>query len=559
MSASAARAAGPFSAARAWLWVFAGAVALGAFLRMDQFTAQVLIDDEWHAVHQVIRLSPLQMFLDFGHADYSIPLGLLDGLEARWFGLSESAMRLPMLVCGLATLVLFPLYVAPRLGRATAAIFALLLAISPLLVIYSRMARPYAITLLLAWGAHAAFHDFDSARRNEWRSGAAYAITATLAAWLHPVIAPFVVAPFAWALVDLRREAPAALRTRFARLATLAAATALPMVALLAPPLLAHPEALTGKAGVDRPGLDTLVGVWYAWLGTPSTLAVLACCTLAAFGARDVWRELPIARTGLLGIALTLAAVALGAPSWSHNPLTLGRYLLPIVPLLLLTSAAGAVNIAGFVAAPHRAMRNAAAALVAAIPVLALAAASPLLDIVRYSRAQSLHLLYHVDFRPDHNPYLPYMAKIPLSPFWTRLAAAPRGSLRIAAAPFYFESYDWDAPRWERISGQTVIPGFLTGLCVDARAGEVPQSARFRFRNAVHLADAGALAAHGIDYVVWQKPFVQTGRGRPERVGADTAHCEAALRERFGTPAFEDEHLVAFRLPVAGTPARAQR
>ena len=71
--------------------------------------------------------------------------------------------------------------------------------------------------------------------------------------------------------------------------------------------------------------------------------------------------------------------------------------------------------------------------------------------------------------------------------------------------------------------------------------------------NAVHLADAAALAAHRIDYVVWQKPFVQTGRGRPEPIGRDTAHCEAALRARFGTPSYEDDALVAFRLPPAGS------
>jgi hypothetical protein len=343
-------------------------------------------------------------------------------------------------------------------------------------------------------------------------------------------------------------------RTRFLRLAALALATALPMAALLLPPLIAHPEALTGKAGIDRPALDTLVGIWYAWLGTPSTIALLTCCAMAAVGARTVWRQLPVARTGVAGIALTLAAVTLTGPTWSHNPLTLGRYLLPFAPLLLVAAAAGSVTIAGLVAAPGRAARNVVATLVSLIPALMLAAASPLIDMVRYSRAQSIHLLYHVDFRPDHNPYLPYMAKIPLSPFWASLAGAPHGSVRIAAAPFYFESYDWDAPRWERTSGQTVIPGFLTGLCVKARAGEVPQSPQFRFRNAVHLADPDALAAHGVDYVVWQKPFVQTGRGRPENVGADTAHCEAALRERFGAPAFEDEHLLAFRLPAAAPP-----
>jgi hypothetical protein len=114
------------------------------------------------------------------------------------------------------------------------------------------------------------------------------------------------------------------------------------------------------------------------------------------------------------------------------------------------------------------------------------------------------------------------------------------------------------------VSGQTVIPGFLTGLCVGERAGEIPQTPAFRFQNAVHLADPAALTAHEIDYVVWQKPFVQTGRGRPENIGADTAHCEAALRERFGPPTFEDAHLIAFRLTpavatAASSSARAER
>ena len=537
---------------RGWGCLLLVALAIGAWLRLDQFAAQVLIDDEWHAVHQLLRLPPSQMWLDFGHADYSIPLGLLYAVESHAFGLSETAMRWPMLACGVATLVLFPLYVAPRLGRPTAAVFALLLALSPLLFVYSRMARPYAITLLLVWGALAAFHRFDAAPSNRIAAAAGYAGMATLAAWLHPIVVPFVIAPFLWAGVDLARSSRGTRARRAKRLAVLAVATAAPVAALLAPPFLAHPESLAGKAGIDRPGLDTLVGVWYAWLGTPSTIAMLACSLLALIGTRDVWRALPVARTGVLGIALTLAAVIMTGPAWSYNPLTLARYLLPFLPLLLLAVAAGAVAFARFVAAPRRPLRNAAAVLVALTPIALLAHDSPLTELTRHPNAQTVHLVYHVDFRPERNPYLPYMAKIPLSPFWARLASEPRGSVRIAAAPFYFESYDWDAPRWERVSGQTVMPGFLTGLCVDARAGEVPRTPLYRFANAVHLVDATALAAHRIDYVVWQKPFVQTGRGRPEPIGRDTAHCEATLRERFGTPAYEDDTLIAFRLPATG-------
>ena len=298
-----------------------------------------------------------------------------------------------------------------------------------------------------------------------------------------------------------------------------------------------------------------MIGAWYAWLGTPSTAVVLLCVALAAYGAPGVWRALPEVRTGMLGVALTLMAVMLTRPMWSQNPLTLARYLLPFLPLLLLFVAAGSVRAASRVAAPPTSLRRGLAAAIAALPLAALAAQSPLAPMLRHPNAQTVHLVYHVDFRPERNPFLERFDRVPLSPFWAGLAARPAGSVRIAAAPFYFESFNWDAPRWERVSGQTVLPGYLTGLCVDRRWGEVPQSAMFRFRNAVHLADDRMLAQRGIDYVAWQKPYVQTDRGERVAIGEDTAHCEATLREKFGAPAFEDSAIVVFRVARADAPA----
>jgi hypothetical protein len=104
------------------------------------------------------------------------------------------------------------------------------------------------------------------------------------------------------------------------------------------------------------------------------------------------------------------------------------------------------------------------------------------------------------------------------------------------------------------------MPGYLTGLCVDRRWGEVPQDPAFRFRNAVHLADAEAVARRKIDYVVWQKPYVQTDGGGNVTIGRDTAHCEAVLREKFGSPAFEDSAIIVFRAARPDAPApSAQR
>lgn len=537
---------------RALPWVVVGAVLLGAYLRLDQFGAQVLIDDEWHAVHQLLRSAPAQMVRDFGYSDYSIPLGLLYWVEARFFGLSEELMRWPMMLCGLATLVLLPWYVGVRLGWATAAVFAVLIAISPLLYLYSRMARPYAVTLLLVWCALAAFQRFHSSPQGGAWAGAAFAITAVMAIWLHPIVAPFAVAPFLQAVADLRLVARSERWARVRRLAGLGLAAGALLAVVILPPFLTHPESLAGKSGVDHPRLDTLAGVWHVWLGTPSTTAVLFCVVLAAYGAKDAWRGLPVARSGAIGALLTVVAVFATRPASTSLPITFGRYLLPFLPLLLLATAAGSVKLASRLAAGRRAGWQVAALIVALSPALALAARSPLATFLRFPNGQTQHLYFYLEFRPGRNLYDPYIAAIPLSPFWKTLAAVQPGSLRIAAAPFSFESYNWDAPRWEEASRQYVIPAYLTGFCVDRRYGELPRTPAFRFRNAVHLADAAGLATLNVRYIVWQKPYERTVEGRPIRIGAETAHCEDLLRARFGQPAYEDGSLVAFRVPEPG-------
>ncbi|HEY2966935.1 MAG TPA: hypothetical protein VGK75_01090 [Casimicrobiaceae bacterium] len=538
------------------------AIAIGLWLRLDQFATQLLLEDEWHAVYRVVHDAPAAIFLDFAHSDSSIPLTLLYALESRTFGLSEIGMRLPLLLAGAATLILFPWYVARHVGRAEALAFAALLAISPLLYFFSRTARPYALTLLLAWVAHVAFRRFFEAQAPRTADAAGYAVSATLAAWLHPVIGPFVLAPFVPAAWQCARLGPGVERRRgVARLAVLALAAALPMAALLLPPLIAHPESLRLKSGVDLPLADTLIGAWYLWLGTSATAAVLICSALALLGARAVWQRLPETKSAVAGIALSALAVVITRPAWIHNPLTFGRYLLPVLPLLLLATACGAVRIGRALRAVllMRGSRVSVAgplgALAAGSPVLLLALTSPLPPLLQYPNANSLHAVYQFDLRPEHNPVLRVMDGIPLSPWWEGLGDRPPGSLAIAVAPFPTESVGWDAPRWQRLSRQRILHGFLTPLCINPRPTEVPDDERFRFRNAVHVDDDMELVRHRIDFVVWQKPYRYLAHGLDIAVGADVEHCGPALRARFGTPAYEDESLVVYR-PLARGGAR---
>jgi len=553
--------AGIRSPRRSWLPWFALAIAAGIWLRLDQLTSQLLLEDEWHAIYRIVHDAPAAIFLDFGHSDHSIPLTLLYGLEARAFGLSEIAMRWPQLVAGIATLVLFPWYVARRFGRAEALVFAALLAISPLLYFFSRMARPYALTLLFVWVAYVAFRRYAEAAAPRWQDAACYAASATLAAWLHPVVVPFVVAPFvpaAWRCV--RAGADAGHPRRITRLAVLALAAAVPMAALLLPPLIAHPESLRLKSGVDLPNGDTLVGVWYLWFGSGATWAVAIGGALAIAGLPVVWRRLPEASSAVAGVALIALAIVVTQPAWIGNPLTFSRYLLPVLPLLLLSTACGAVRLGGTLrrAVAGRGLNRVAAggvgAAVTALPVVALAATTPLWPLLQYPNANSAHAVYEFDFRPEHNPILRLMDGIPLSPWWASLGAAPPGSLAIAVAPFPIESVGWDAPRWQRLSRQRVVHGLLTPLCANPRPNEVPDDARFRFRNAVHVADDAELAAQHVNFVVWQKPYRYTAHGLDVPVAADVAHCAEPLAARFGPPAYEDQWLVVYRpAPAAST------
>jgi hypothetical protein len=49
---------GTRSAHRSFLPWFALAIGVGLWLRLDQFAAQLLLEDEWHAVYRVVHDAP---------------------------------------------------------------------------------------------------------------------------------------------------------------------------------------------------------------------------------------------------------------------------------------------------------------------------------------------------------------------------------------------------------------------------------------------------------------------------------------------------------------------
>ncbi len=237
---------------------------------------------------------------------------------------------------------------------------------------------------------------------------------------------------------------------------------------------------------------------------------------------------------------------------WIQHAEVLARYLLPVVPLLLLFTAAGCVTLARVARRRWPGIPGFAIATLAFSPCVALAFRSPLLPLLHRPNSYTSSIVAQFDNRPAHNIAADRMGRMEDSPFWERLAREPVESMRIAVAPYQFESFNWNGAHWERISGQRVVPAWLTGTCRDRRFGEMPHEQRFVPRNAVYIADAAELPAKGIAWVVWIRPYTVPDGGASEKIGGDVADCEATMRAAFGTPDYEDSLLVAFKVVRSG-------
>lgn len=524
-------------------FVFLGILAVGIYLRFQQISIQWLMDDEWHAVHKLIDSDGYApILLSFGRSDYSIPLTAFYKLLAETVGLSELRMRLPMLLGGTLFLGLAMLWIRKRMSAMTALVFGFLIAVSPLLINYSRNARPYMLTLLMAGLATWALARWE--RGGELRYAVVYLCCAWLAGWLHLIMVPFVLALLLPLYFRLCRKGSSS-AIDWHTLIIISALAIAGILALNLPPQLGDPAAMTAKTGNDLPNLDTLMGVWHIWLGSDSSVIVLIGLALAGVGFSSVRADLPREfRMWSSGLFAILAAVLVMQPAWVHNPLTFGRYLLPMLPLLLLLIAAGIVALC------QQFQSNLTQAFSATSLSVLFLVGTPHAALLIYPNNFTLHSYYQFDYRKNHNPvrqsFTPYATA---SPFWHRLSSLPPGSLMIAIAGSpSFESYFLLDPLYQPVHRQILIKLQTGGACGPAQLGEAFPWQGVFLRNAVSLAMPEDILRRRIDLIVLEYWHTDPkSQSLPPEYVAMLDQCKALLNARYGSPIYEDANLIAFR------------
>jgi hypothetical protein len=520
-----------------------GALAAGTALRLAGVAHQVLGGDELHALRTALVRPLGEILVTYQQADHSIPLTALCrvALEA---GLrpTELALRAPILACGLALLVLAPLAARPAVGPAAAARLAWLVALSPGLVLYSRIVRSYAPMVLLASAAAAAAWVWIEQRSR--RAAAAYVALAAAAIWLHLLATPFVAAPLAFAalLRAFGREGP-----RAREVAAVGGALATVVAAFLLPAWPSLLGLFGGRRQAEAPGAATWLDVLALQAGTPAPAAVALFAALAALGLVTLARARPrLAAYGAVLVAAHAGALLALRPYLFDHALILNRYMLVCLPVELLWVAVG-LGAIGPVPWRARLAPAATAAWLAAGLV-----SGPLGD----PAFRTSPFVHHNDFVGFHRPRARFdPADVP------RLyAELPRdGSASLVEAPWHpWWTYQRAIRAYQELHrGRVRVSGLGTGL----------DQPSLDLRNFV-APDPRALAASGADWVVVHlDSAAEEARLReapgfirddlPAEYGARIAEdlrrageaLAARLEAAFGSPDYADSDLRAWRLP----------
>ncbi|MEN8184195.1 MAG: glycosyltransferase family 39 protein [Myxococcota bacterium] len=323
---------------------FAVCIAVGAGARLWNLSGQIFGGDEFHAVRAALILPVSSLYATYQQADPSLPLATYGGLLlAAGLPLSDLALRVPVLVAGVAAVGLLPLLARRWIGHTAALLFAALLALSPNLVLYSRIARPYMPIALLAPVAAFLFLAWWQRQGGLGRLGG-YAMAAAAASYFSPLAGPAAAAPLLYGLGDvvLRRGRGASARRGLTELGLAGAALAALVALFLVPGWESLWEIVSSKQGGGTFRTRGMLSAPRLAAGSEHWPVAVLFWGVAAWGALVLWRRsrsLSLLCASLVTVHLGFLAVV--QPLGVQDSVVLNRYLIVLLPILLLAVACG--------------------------------------------------------------------------------------------------------------------------------------------------------------------------------------------------------------------------
>ena len=320
----------------------------GFWLRWHLLGDQIFLDDEWHGFYYAIGKSPAWLLTHFSIPGATcIPLNFYGWLLGATTGWSELLLRLPSLASGVLCVSVGPLLAREIIGSRRAGWLGFLLAVSPLLIFYSRICRPYSAVALLAFAS--LLFAARWLRSGGWRPALLFAVTGVLAIYFHLFALVTVAAPLLMTLayvVSARRSevtrgivAGPSLRQWIMVTVVIAGGGSILVLPALIDSL--HSTffniALAGKLSVQSlPRVAQLIS------GTGQPVLTVLFWTAFIAGALEQCRRNPWFGAMLVSLyPLHALALILSRPDSAQSAIVLARYCIPLVPVSLLFVACG--------------------------------------------------------------------------------------------------------------------------------------------------------------------------------------------------------------------------
>ena len=553
---------------------------VGCWLRWHLLMDQVFTDDEWHGLYYVIGKSPMWLLTHFSIPGATcIPLNFYTWVLGATVGWSELTLRLPSLVCGLLCVLVCPLLARKLIGTQCAIWLGFLLAISPLLIFYSRICRPYSAVALLAFAA--LLFTARWMQTGGLRPAIGFVVTGVLAIYFHLFAIVTVAAPLLTTLVFIvwKRWAgkpPGALvGITFRQWLSVTLLVAGGSTVLVLPALVHSIQstfftiALKGTFSLQSlPQMALLI----SGTGQPG----LAILFWAAFvvGAVGLCRRQPWFGWTLVSLfPLHALALILSRPDGAQSAIVLTRYCIPLVPVSLLFVACGIETALAAVAA-RTTLQPVLQKLIAVACVAALAFAGPLPQCYNAPNNFTNHGAYQhrygtIDWRRSfYSDITPASFTLTttirvgeISPFYEKLADEP-GTRPIIEYPMMIGDHFNPFYYYQHFHRRPVIVGYAAdvllaqGLAagniygntyIDQVLSLIRESSRLQFRNLIDMDNLAAMRARGVEYIVLHKQF-EAQLPLVAQPLPDLDRLQNQYRKQLGEPFYEDAHVVAFRL-----------
>jgi hypothetical protein len=547
-----------------------------------------LLNDEWHGLSFVAQRSLLDLFLETHHNANSIPMNLYRRIlldHAHW---SENLLRLPPLLAGLALLLALPALAVRLFTRQVAWIATGLVALSPVLILFSRTSRAYSVSTFLAVSAFLLLQCW--LQSGKQRYAFAYLLLAPLAVFFHltalftvglPLLLLFMIC--ACKPIPGVASLQAQIRPKASALLGLGIGTGLLILALLAPAMIKNPW-LAKVSTTDHASLETLQGFLMLSSGSSSTLVATLFWISVLAGLNQLRKTNPLFAFSLTFTSLAyLITLALKGWETIHIPLEFTRFCMSLIPLICLAAAAGCVaagerlvfQLRGDPSQEPSPRDRFAYALPSAVLLVLLALTSPLWESLQAPNSYTNHLAYSgstrsIDWERSYTnsaKSVPPVHRKDIPEFYFQIE---KGTAPIIEYPSYIGDSNNHWYYYQHFHQRPVIAGYFTGLprgrwaqldevfadmYFDHVLTRVDHSEAYAFKNMIDIWKVKALRESGASHIIVHRNPRTEGLGSQEGATREqqdyypsAVEVAGHLKRTVGEPIYDDGRIAVFSL-----------